>query len=301
MKPGLHPFQDERGSTLVFSTLVLLVLIGFAGLALDGSHAYLERRHMQTAADAAALAGARELALGKDPAAIIATYVTHNDAALRTWRIINNNTGVHIETETGVDTWFATALGVDTILVAAESEAGFLPVWGVGNLLPMSICTSDVNVGGGQMTFMWDNNMQAPGNFGWLSWDGTQDLPYLEAAIRTPSNSGVWEIGDLIPGFTGDACNPVEDALAIWVNQPVLIPLYGYDNGSCVPPGSGSNNPYRVAGFAEFLFKGYACNMCNGIPGAKCVWGEFSRNVAPSEIFGHYGVDYGLSDMRLLE
>lgn len=294
---------DEQGTTLVYLALVLLVLIGFAGLALDGSHAYLERRHMQTAADAAALAGARDLALGKDPDDIINEYVMLNAVdAQHTWWPINNNTGVHVETQTGVDTWFATALGIDTIPVSAESEAGFLPVWGVGNLLPMSICTSDVNVGGGSTTFMWDNNMQAPGNFGWLSWVGDQDLPYLQDNIRNPSNSGVWLIGDDIPGFTGDACHPTEDELALWVGKAVVIPLYGYGApDECTPPGTGSNNTYNIAAFAEFILDGYACNFCEGEPGAKCVWGHFTRNVAPSELFGEYEVDYGLRDLRLLK
>ncbi len=301
MKPGLHPFQDERGSTLVFLTLVLLVLIGFAGLALDGSHAYLERRHMQTAADAAALAGARDLALGRDPSSIITNYVSHNRGTLSSWSIINDGTGIRVQAHTNVATWFARAVGVNTIPVTAASEAGFLPVWGVGNLLPMSVCTADVHVGGEVMTFLWDNNLQGPGNFGWLSWNGAQAFPYLEDNIRHPSNSGAWQIGDTIPGFTGDACHPTEDALFGWLGRPVIIPLYGYDGGVCTPQGGGSNLTYRVAGFAEFILQGYVCNWCNGVSGKKCIWGEFTRNVAPGEIYGAYSVDYGLRDLRLLE
>jgi hypothetical protein len=52
--------QDgERGVTMVIVALALPALVGFAGLAIDGSRAYDERRQMQNAADAAALAGTR--------------------------------------------------------------------------------------------------------------------------------------------------------------------------------------------------------------------------------------------------
>src|SRR5690606_4536767 len=54
---------DERGQTLVQVALMLVVLLGFAALAIDGGMVYAERRHMQNAADAGALAGARELCL----------------------------------------------------------------------------------------------------------------------------------------------------------------------------------------------------------------------------------------------
>lgn len=57
----MNRVADERGQTTM---LVLgLALIGFAvvGLAVDGTRAFLLRRTLQNAADAAALAGASEL------------------------------------------------------------------------------------------------------------------------------------------------------------------------------------------------------------------------------------------------
>ncbi len=302
MMPHLRLHQHERGSTLVYLALIMLVLIGFAGLALDGSHAYLERRHMQTAADAAALAGARELALGRDPSSIITNYVSQNRGTLSSWSIINDGTGIRVQTSTNVATWFARAVGVNTIPVAATSEAGFLPVWGAGNLLPMAVCKADVHVGAGEVTLLWDDTMSGPGNFGWLSWDGTQSLPYLEQNIRHPEYSGVWQIGDDIPGHTGTHCNPLEDALALWVNQEVVIPLYGTSSGICETSGNGSNLTYRVTGFGDFLLKGFSCKKeCVGIKNSKCVWGEFIRNVAPGEVYGGSSEDYGLRDVRLLQ
>jgi hypothetical protein len=53
---------NQRGQTVVIVAIAIVVLLAFAGLAIDGGTAYLNRRRMQNAADAAALAGARELA-----------------------------------------------------------------------------------------------------------------------------------------------------------------------------------------------------------------------------------------------
>src|SRR5438309_7427594 len=48
----------QRGQAIVLVALMIVVLLGFVGLAIDGGRAYLDRRHLQAAADAAALAAA---------------------------------------------------------------------------------------------------------------------------------------------------------------------------------------------------------------------------------------------------
>jgi uncharacterized membrane protein len=50
--------RSERGQALILLAVSLVVLLGFTALAIDGSLLYSDRRQLQTAADAAALAGA---------------------------------------------------------------------------------------------------------------------------------------------------------------------------------------------------------------------------------------------------
>lgn len=50
--------QTQRGQAIVLVALILVVLFGFLGLAIDGGRAYVDRRHMQASVDAAALAAA---------------------------------------------------------------------------------------------------------------------------------------------------------------------------------------------------------------------------------------------------
>jgi hypothetical protein len=55
-------FIAERGQALILIALAGIALFGIAGLAIDGSAKYSDRRHAQNAADTAALAGALGLA-----------------------------------------------------------------------------------------------------------------------------------------------------------------------------------------------------------------------------------------------
>ncbi len=54
--------SDERGATAVVVALATVLLLGMLGLAFDGGIAYLQRRRMVNAADAAALAAAQSYA-----------------------------------------------------------------------------------------------------------------------------------------------------------------------------------------------------------------------------------------------
>lgn len=54
----------QRGQALILIALAAIGLFGIAGLAIDGSAKFSDRRHAQNAADTAALAGALEMARG---------------------------------------------------------------------------------------------------------------------------------------------------------------------------------------------------------------------------------------------
>jgi Flp pilus assembly protein TadG len=67
MNHHLHGLRnDDRGQILIQVALSLIALALFLGLATDVGQMYSQRRQMQLAANAGALAGARELCLGKD-------------------------------------------------------------------------------------------------------------------------------------------------------------------------------------------------------------------------------------------
>lgn len=75
--------REEGSVSLVVAGIVLLSLVLSVGVA-DVGRMLIARSHARTAADAAALAAAQELALpsGLDPGDVAADYAVRNDAAL---------------------------------------------------------------------------------------------------------------------------------------------------------------------------------------------------------------------------
>ncbi len=64
MRSFLARFHTERGQILIMAVLLITVLLGLVGLAVDAWFAYAQRRQTQNAADEAALAGAHRLLEG---------------------------------------------------------------------------------------------------------------------------------------------------------------------------------------------------------------------------------------------
>lgn len=67
----------ERGQGLILAALAMLVILGFAAIVLDVGLAYVERRQLQNATDAAALAAAQDLLKEESEATAIATAVDY--------------------------------------------------------------------------------------------------------------------------------------------------------------------------------------------------------------------------------
>jgi Flp pilus assembly protein TadG len=56
-----HRRRPERGQVVPIAALLMIVLVGFAALILDGGRGYVDRRSLQSAADTSALSGANQL------------------------------------------------------------------------------------------------------------------------------------------------------------------------------------------------------------------------------------------------
>lgn len=136
-------FCQEEGASLVYVTLILLVLFGFAGLAVDGSNAYFQRRRLQTAADAAALAGARSLALAQNRTQIgneiDNVAVDNNGASDASWTPVNSNTGVTVEATEDIETFFARAIGINSLAVSASATADIYSITKTKTLFPLTV------------------------------------------------------------------------------------------------------------------------------------------------------------------
>ena len=282
----------ERGSIMTFFAISLTALLAVAALLLDGGTGLWQRRVIQNAADAAAFAGARSLALGGSSADIgaqVNSLAGLNGADSATWHVIGGNTGVEVVAEHTFDTGFAGMFGHPTITVRAIAQASMMPVATLGNLLPMTtMCEPFVY---GQTYQLWDSDKEAPGAFGWLDWDGVPvGNSELVDNLEHPSYSGTWSIGDWIPSGPGvQFSSGVSNALDGWIGKHVTIPLYDEVTGN------GSHVRYRICGFGEFVLTDYDKHGND-----KYVEGHFIRWVQPGT--GNPSApNYGISTLRLTQ
>lgn len=158
--------RKEKGQVLVLVALGLLVLVGVVALAVDGGYVYRERRSMQNAADAGALAGAYEICHGDHES----EAATRDAAEERAWDYAVDKNGandaeilissdmitVTVTVSETVPTFFARVLGFPQVDVRAEaaaicgraSSAGL--VWPIG--YPMN---SWETMGCGDLVVLW--------------------------------------------------------------------------------------------------------------------------------------------------
>ncbi len=124
----------ENGQSILLFAIVLFGLVALTALIIDGGSLYLNRRGAQTAADAAALAGAHELCVEKGSTsdiqnAINQYAVTENGATAvdgTTIDIANMTVEVHTRIETPA--FFATVFGYEHDTGRAEASAAcFVP------------------------------------------------------------------------------------------------------------------------------------------------------------------------------
>jgi Flp pilus assembly protein TadG len=89
--------QRHEGQAVVLAALAFIVLVGALGLALDGANAYNQRRNANNAADAAAMAGTRELLTANENGG------TNSDV----YQAVETYLDTHLPASSGTLTWNA--------------------------------------------------------------------------------------------------------------------------------------------------------------------------------------------------
>lgn len=123
--------RDEGAATAVIAALMLPVILGMAGLGIDGSLWLADKRNMQTAADAAAIAAAYELGNGHaneiDVAALKeATHNGYNEGTdtmiIEVENVDSTTANVKVDITHPADLWFA-RIFVEVVNVGVSAEA----------------------------------------------------------------------------------------------------------------------------------------------------------------------------------
>jgi Flp pilus assembly protein TadG len=197
--------HDEHGQSVILIALVMIVLIAFLGLIIDGGEAYLNRRDSQDAADAGAFAGVRILALhnsNSTPSNIsqaINAFASANKVIAQTQNVLayfidaNGNqignssqtistygtvppeaTGVIVTTTITYTTAFIGVLGANgTVPIRARAAAQSGPPAGISNLMPMAIplpVTTTYPYSPTLTILAGDGSVTGSGNYEWLDF-----------------------------------------------------------------------------------------------------------------------------------
>ena len=136
---GPRKRHGESGQTLIMVAIMLPVMLGVSGLALDVGTLYSHKRSMQSAVDAAALAGALEVNRGRSAFAaamakreskangfehaVDSTTVTVHYPPI-SGNHIGNMRFVEVVVEHPAPTWFMSLFGKDSVDVKSRAVAG---------------------------------------------------------------------------------------------------------------------------------------------------------------------------------
>lgn len=244
--------KDERGQSLVLVALALIVLLGMTAFSVDAGYLFFEKRNMQNAADAASLAGARELrnenVTGEDVYGQVKNYiVAHN---LSEDDILNKD---EIKALTSADThvsvvlrgnkglFFARVFDIVSANVSAKATAKIGPLVAGEGLVPIAL-TEEQFVGAteGQNLNLIDFHIIGAANWGVVSFTGQgtgQTPPVISDYIRN-GYPGTIRLGDpnvyTAPGAAGGgAQGDVNDAIVSRIGETVFVPVVkGSVNGS---------------------------------------------------------------------
>ena len=253
-RPQVRTNQAERGQALIIFVLTAAVLFGFTAMAVDVGLILHQRRQLQNAADAAALAGAIELpqspSLAYDKAQEWAENngidVAGGDQLDISVDPIDNSVTVRVEREEAFI--FGRLLGLVSTDVHADATARVGSPLNLSGILPFGVLESAINYNGNPTIIKYDSNNPTNGNFGPIRVDGN-GASVLEQSIMYGTENGVCALSQpacqdpTVQTQTGNTIGAVRDGFN-----------YRFDNTSSacdsfnevlIPDGNGS---YRING-----------------------------------------------------
>jgi Flp pilus assembly protein TadG len=335
------PDDKERGAAAVVVAFTLVVMLGFAALAVDVGAMYAEKAQLQNGADATALAIAGDCAQGINCATAMADANNRladdnaNDDSSGIFSItqptansvrVETNAQAAGSTDDSFALFFARVLGNDTAVIHASAVAS----WGspsAATTLPWTIsqCVFEKYLSPSQLA-----ELNSTGSFTGdpipthilLRYDeNTPDYPgctpqngYAEGGFGwLDRDTGCTADIDLTESEVGndpgnDFPSECTDIIATLLDEPILIPIFSTASGS------GQHATYALAGFIAFQVTGYkfgggpsltnldpAAPSCTG--NCRGIQGFFTRYVSLEEGLSMSGgaPNYGATVVSLTE
>lgn len=159
----LNHLRSERGQALIQFTLMFLGLLAFVALAIEAGNVYSVRRQMQNAADAGALAAARELCLGRSEQVATDKAIDYlrrnglNDDAIAISEVEIDGDLVSVRAGKVADTVLARVLNWNQVTVGATAKSACGAANSACGLWPIAIDAALFeNAQCGQTLYIWD-------------------------------------------------------------------------------------------------------------------------------------------------
>ena len=293
---GRLNFKRERGQMLAIVAVSIVAMCACGAFVMDVGAWYRAQRATQTAADAAALAGAQQLPLNAFGAQALATeYADKNGGGLTETTFASQtflNDTISTKVERTSPAFLARVLGLTSVDMSATASARawnigaarYAAPFGVIRTEPMLNLCSGVCFGSLYPTEL-DLNRVGPGSFKILNIDGSQGGtgPGTLSEWISGGLSGLMDIGwywsDTGAKFSS---GQVKDAMEARVGSDILLPIYDQTQGN------GSNFEYRVIGWAGFRLTDFRAQGNNATLNGYFVsvaW-EGTPTDSPANFFG---------------
>lgn len=130
---SIRRLGEERGQVMVFSAILMTGLVSVVGLVTDGGIVFSQRRDLQNAADAAALAAAMQIdedeyrasgnvVLDEEAAREAATQYLQDEGDIE-YTVQVSPAGVEVSVSRHASTSFLRIVGIDGVDISASSSA----------------------------------------------------------------------------------------------------------------------------------------------------------------------------------
>jgi Flp pilus assembly protein TadG len=269
--------RRDGGQATVITLVFLVVLLGMAALVLDIGSWYRADRATQSAADAAALAGAQSLPYDTNVARNLALQyankngggVTNGDVTITSSPYAANDT-IKVQVHRSAAGVFTKLFGVSSVGVGSKASARASLMKSAQYVAPIGVNLKHPKLkgtticpcfGAGNLTTLPLGKTGAPGSFDLLNIDGSKGGTGqgVIADWILHGYSGYLPIGSYLsdPGAKWNA-SEVQSALASRRNTTLLFPVYD------TLTGGGANATYHVVGWVGFYLTNFSARGSSG-------------------------------------
>ena len=310
--------RDERGAVAIIVAICAVMIFGFAAYAIDSGQLWTARRHLVTAADGAALASAKDYAMGKPGCSTAAPdYVTSNysTATLDSCAAAPGATSGLVTVDAGgtVDYTFARIFGATSKTLHAITTAKWGLPSGAINLRPFGLCidanpqltqwlnyptgptgdsgTIRITYGKAQPTAC---GASVPGNWGVQDFDGGANSNNDTRTWTHDGYPGVVSIGDNVPGDTGAFSNSLDSDLSYLQSTGQAFALPVFDTAT----GNGSNAQFHIIAFVYVKLTGY---LTTGTEANRYLDLIFTKGVISGTCCATSGVNTAVRTIRICD